>query len=223
MNHLGRSRLRRGLVRAVDVHLRNFASRVLADFDKRLRDGGPGLTADTEGNPEVPENPKRLSLWDLLTALELADPTIRTVTQDRTWDAVDLICDRFDLSAREVKKQIVTARQLGRNLGEEEKDLAKSNLLCLMEKLEKRTRWSALPHFFKFVKATFCILVSSTLIESCFSVFQALKGKDRSSLGDGRVLEALLSREAVDVFANGAVGFDELRLRDDSRNHRVPW
>ena len=62
-----------------------------------------------------------------------------------------------------------------------------------------------------------------TLIESCFSVFQALKGKDRSSLGDGRVLEALLSREAVDVFANGAVGFDELRLRDDSRNHRVPW
>ena len=64
---------------------------------------------------------------------------------------------------------------------------------------------------------------ASTLIESCFSVFQALKGKDRSSLGDGRVLEALLSREAVDVFANGAVGFDELRLRDDSRNHRVPW
>ena len=58
---------------------------------------------------------------------------------------------------------------------------------------------SALPHFFKFVKATFCILVSSTLIESCFAVFQALKGKDRSSLGDGRVLEALLSREAVDV------------------------
>ena len=54
-------------------------------------------------------------------------------------------------------------------------------------------------------------------------MFQALKGKDRSSLGDGRVLEALLSREAVDVFANGAVGFDELRLRDDSRNHRVPW
>ena len=40
---------------------------------------------------------------------------------------------------------------------------------------------------------------------------------------DGCVLEALLSREAVDVFANGAVGFDELRLRDDSRNHRVPW
>ena len=37
------------------------------------------------------------------------------------------------------------------------------------------------------------------------------------------MLEALLSREAVDVFANGAVGFDELRLRDDSRNHRVPW
>ena len=92
-----------------------------------------------------------------------------------------------------------------------------------MEKLEKRTRWSELPHFFKFVKATFCILVSSTLIESCFSVFQALKGKDRSSLGDGHVLEALLSREAVDVFANGAMGFDELRLRDDSRNHRVPW
>ena len=33
-------------------------------------------------------------------------------------------------------------------------DLAKSNLLCLMEQLEKRTRWSALPGLLEFVKAT---------------------------------------------------------------------
>ena len=55
--------------------------------------------------------------------------------------------------------------------------------------------------------------------------FRDLFGRKKIAFGDRFLhrLEALLSREAVDVFANGAVGFDELWLRDDSRNHRVPW
>ena len=40
-----------------------------------------------------------------------------------------------------------------------------------------------------------------------------LKDRHRSVLGDGRVLDALVSRQAVDVFANGAVSFRELELR----------
>lgn len=50
-----------------------------------------------------------------------------------------------------------------------------------------------------------------------------MKDRHRSVLGDGRVLDALVSRQAVDVFANGAVSFRELELRQDAYTHRLPW
>ena len=50
-----------------------------------------------------------------------------------------------------------------------------------------------------------------------------MKDRHRSVLGDGRVLDALVSRQAVDVFANGAVSFRELELRQDAHTHRLPW
>ena len=121
--------------------------------------------------------------------------------------------------------QINRARQLGQELDVANTALAKSNLLCLMMKLDLDTQpqWSELTEYFKFVKAVFCILVSTCIVESCFSLFTALKGKYRSMLRDGCVVDALLSRQAVDAFANASVSFGDIQLRLDAHKHRLRW
>ena len=81
----------------------------------------------------------------------------------------------------------------------------------------------ALQAYFAFVKACFSVLISTAIVEACFSGFTSMKDRHRSVLGDGRVLDALVSRQAVDVFANGAVSFRELELRQDAHTHRLPW
>ena len=50
-----------------------------------------------------------------------------------------------------------------------------------------------------------------------------LKTNVRSSMKDESVLDALLTREAVDVFENGAVPFGEIELRMAAREHRLQW
>ena len=84
-------------------------------------------------------------------------------------------------------------------------------------------QWSELTEYFKFVKAVFCILVSTCIVESCFSLFTALKGKYRSMLRDGCVVDALLSRQAVDAFADASVSFGDIQLRLDAHKHRLRW
>ena len=189
---------------------------MLADFDRRLKNGG---------QPNNPHNPKQLSFWDLLLALELADPTSTERIADNTWAMVDMICDRFDLDSRLVRAEIKKARTLAEGLDAAERDLAKSNLLCLMTKLDcaERPQWKALQAYFTFVKACFSVLISTAIVEACFSGFTSMKDRHHSVLGDGRVLDALVSRQAVDVFANGAVSFRELELRQDAHTHRLPW
>jgi len=122
-----------------------------------------------------------------------------------------------------VRRQINKARQLGARLMHDDKDLAKSNLLCLMSKLDSRTQWDELTEYFKYVKACFCVFISTTIVESCFSIFAALKGKYRNALKDGAVIDALLTREAVDAFADASVSFQDLRLRFDALTHRLRW
>ena len=67
-----------------------------------------------------------------------------------------------------VRRQINRAHQLGQELDVADTALAKSNLLCLMMKLDSDTQpqWSELTEYFKFVKAVFCILVSTCIVES---------------------------------------------------------
>ena len=75
------------------------------------------------------------------------------------------------------------------------------------------TQWKALQAYFAFVKTCFSVLISTAIVEACFSGFTSMKDRHRSMLGGGRVLDKLVSRQAVDVFANGAVSFRELELR----------
>ena len=67
------------------------------------------------------------------------------------------------------------------------------------------------------------LAIATAIVEACFSGFTSMKDRHRSVLGDGRVLDALISRQAVDVFANGTVSFRELELRQDAHTHRLPW
>ena len=54
-----------------------------------------------------------------------------------------MLCDRFELDFGLVRRQIQSARTLGAELNEDDKALAKSNLLCLVKDLETRRRWTA--------------------------------------------------------------------------------
>ena len=98
----------------------------------------------------------------------------------------------------------------------------------ISERMDSDTQpqWSeltdSLTEYFKFVKV-FCILVSTCIVESCFSLFTALKGKYRSMLRDGCVVDALLSRQAVDAFADASVSFGDIQLRLDAHKHRLRW
>ena len=58
------------LVKAVDLTLKQNAKTLLDNFWSRLKDGGTGADAGPKA-----DNPHKLSQWDLLLALELADPT----------------------------------------------------------------------------------------------------------------------------------------------------
>ena len=79
----------------------------LADFWLRLKDGGTHSS-----------NPDQVSFWDLLLALELADPTAHPdhggafMVDDRAWLAVQMICTRFGIDFVMCKAQILQARGL---------------------------------------------------------------------------------------------------------------
>ena len=58
------------LVEKVDATMKENAETLVGDFRKRLEDPGSG---DDAGS--FSDNPQHVSLWDILLALELADPT----------------------------------------------------------------------------------------------------------------------------------------------------
>jgi hypothetical protein len=92
------------LVQAMDSTMKENAEALLDDFSYRLKDAGTGVDAGAKA-----DNPMKVSLWDLLLALELADPTSdRYVSwQNRryagmhvpqqTWNAVKFLCQRFEV------------------------------------------------------------------------------------------------------------------------------
>ena len=62
------------IVRKVDETMKENAENLVSDVMGRLKDTGSGKDAG-----EFCDNPRRVSLWDILLALELADPTSRCV------------------------------------------------------------------------------------------------------------------------------------------------
>ena len=131
----------------------------------------------------------------------MSQPNVLTTT--KTWHTVEMLCDRFELNFSHVKRDIRAARVLAQTtFSEDDKSLAKANLLCLAKDLEGRARWKELPAFFAFVRVCFSTLITSVVIEALFSQYDGLKGKGnmrRSTLSDDHALDALLAREAKDI------------------------
>lgn len=95
------------VVQEVDRLAETVCTTFLADFWLRLKDGGTHSS-----------NPDQVSFWDLLLALELADPTAHPdqggafMVDDRAWLAVQMICTRFGIDFVMCKAQILQARGL---------------------------------------------------------------------------------------------------------------
>jgi hypothetical protein len=139
-----------------------------------------------------------------------------------------MLCDRFELDFGLAKRQIQCARTLGAELNEDDKALAKSNLLCSVEDLETRRRWTAFSAYFDFVRVCFTTLVTSVIVEALFSLYDAMKkgkgNKSRSSLTDEHALEALLTREAEDVVGGVMCRFEGApRLGFATMEQRLEW
>jgi hypothetical protein len=80
----------------------------------RLEDGGPG----------------KMSLMQLLHAMELADPTTTWEITQATWRTVKEIAERYDIVFEHLKAEILAARKIGIELRAQGKDAScKGNLL----------------------------------------------------------------------------------------------
>ena len=95
------------VVQEVDRLAETVCTTFLAEFWLRLKDGGTHSS-----------NLDQVSFWDLMLALELADPTAHPdqggafLVDDRAWLAVQMICTRFGIDFVTCKTQILQARGL---------------------------------------------------------------------------------------------------------------
>ena len=127
--------------------------------------------------------------------------------------------------------------------------LARDNLLCLISELyfgdkeyqkavvegtsaadlKKRTdgpdeRFLKLPGFLEFAKATFCVLVSSAVVEGFFSEFAGLKNANRNTMNDETCASCMKTRGASHVNGDPTVAFcPEPVLEDKARDGRLGW
>lgn len=159
-----------GLVKACDKKAKDVASGLIDALKTRLEDGGPG----------------KMSLMQLLHAMELADPTTTREITQATWRAVKEIAKRYDIVFEQLKAEILAARKIGIELRAQGKDAAcKGNLLRFFcdvygcdwdgsstpsgEGTTAEGKLRRLPTFAVYAKAVFSIPVSSAIVESLFS------------------------------------------------------
>jgi len=149
------------LVKACDKEAKDVASGLIDALKTRLEDGGPG----------------KISLMQLLHAMELADPTTTLKITPATWGAVKEIAVRYDIEFEQLRAEILAARKIGIELSAKGTDAAcKGNLLRFFcdvygcgEGTTAEGKLGRLPTFAVYAKAVFSIPVSSAIVESLFS------------------------------------------------------
>jgi hypothetical protein len=227
-------------VKGVDAYASQIVGSFLQNFWHRLKDGG----SHTESNPH------KLSLWDLICACELSDPTAFVegwMPEERTWLAVRKICDTFEIVSDDVefaqcKAQILKARDLcfgaSRIISAEQETLARRNLLAFFCEVygeqyggldgvnagKGEEQWKQLPLFATFAKACFSIMMSSAIVEALFSRYGYARSKYRSAMKDGTVANILRTHEIEDLVSDVRVPFSRLyNLRLDALSDRIDW
>ena len=102
------------LVKACEKKAKGVASGVIDALKNRLEDGGP----------------RKMSLMQLLHAMELADPTTTREITQTTWRAAKEIAEKYDIEFNQLKAEILAARKIGIELRAQGKYAAcKGNLL----------------------------------------------------------------------------------------------
>jgi hypothetical protein len=86
------------LVKACDKKAKDVASGLIDALKTRLEDGGPG----------------KMSLMQLLHAMELADPTTTREITQATWRVVKEIAVRYDIEFEQLRAEILAARKIQR-------------------------------------------------------------------------------------------------------------
>lgn len=160
-------------------------------------------------------------------AMELIDPTSPAHIPNGTWEKVEDICNRYNLSFASVQSEIRAMRDDTVSLSLQEITMCKVNLLRFyrdkhLSTPEGRRR----VHLDRYAQVVFQLPFETVLIESLFSIMNYNKDKKRESLLDESVASVLHVRDIPKVTKNVAAPFAESDLTIDLKSaldHRLEW
>ena len=160
-------------------------------------------------------------------AMELIDPTAPANIPDGTWERVEDICNRYNLSYVNVRSEIRRMRDDAVDLSLQELTMCKDNLLkfyrdkYLSSSAEKRYI-----HLDSYARVVFQLPFETVLIESLFSIMNYNKDKKRARLGDNSVESVIHTRDIPKVTENIAAPFAQNDVSIDLQralDHRLKW
>jgi hypothetical protein len=160
-------------------------------------------------------------------AMELIDPTAPARIPDGTWEKVEDICDRYNLSYKNVRSEIRGMRDDAVDLSLQEVTMCKVNLLKFY-----RDKYLSLPvarrrvHLDGYARVIFQLPFETVLIESLFSIMNYNKDKKRARLSDKSVESVIHARDIAKVTDNVAEPFAPTDVNinlERALDHRLEW
>ena len=216
---------KRELVDSLDSVLKRLAQNFIASFDRRFA-----------------------PYMEIYNAMELIDPTAPdTDVTSETWQAVKLICKRFDLDYKQTKKEIIAMRRDAVELSRLDSQLCKVNLLKYYHEevrcccaLISMTHFLSLPclrgtqvvtaaarcmHLERYAAVVFILPWETVLIESLFSTMNYNKSKTRSSLADASVANIIHTKDLELIVADTTKAFSPEVVLNTKRalEHKLSW
>ena len=160
-------------------------------------------------------------------AMELIDPTAPASIPDGTWEMVEDICNRYNLSYANVKSEIRRMRDDAVDLSLQEITMCKANLLKFYrDKYLSSSEERRCIHLNSYARVIFQLPFETVLIESLFSIMNYNKDKKRASLNDKSVESVIHTRDIPKVTKNVAAPFAQNNLSIDLQralDHRLKW
>ena len=160
-------------------------------------------------------------------AMELIDPTAPAQIPDGTWERVEDICDRYNLSYKNVRSEIRGMRDDAVDLSLQEDNMCKVNLLKFY-----RDKYLSSPvarrcvHLDGYARVIFQLPFETVLIESLFSIMNYNKDKKRARLNNKSVESVIHARDIAEVTNNIAAPFAPTNVDIDLQralDHRLEW
>ena len=160
-------------------------------------------------------------------AMELIDQTAPAQFPVGTWERVEDVCGRYNLSYVNVQSEIRGMRDDAVDLSLQEVTMCKVNLLKFY-----RDKYLSLPvarrrvHLDGYACVIFQLPFETVLIESLFSIMNYNKDKKRARLSDKSVESVIHARDIAKVTDNVAEPFAPTDVNIDlerALDHRLEW